>query len=184
MAVDFAGMQLSDGSWVDSYQQRQHLLRVKGTNNFYTVIVPRQRGAETSEVTLNGNHLTVSVNGETTVIDLAGQHTNSYIYDDADGKVVLTNYSGRDGNLEYQGYQLTGGAAEAVIKGHTATITLSGEAGQRTFCVPEGYQLSVSDISGEAEVTTEGTTCRIMYQGDQPYNAPQTVLTLQIDSVN
>ena len=184
MAVDFAGMQLSDGSWVDSYQQRQHLLRVKGTNNFYTVIVPRQRGAETSEVTLNGNHLTVSVNGETTVIDLAGQHTNSYIYDDANGKVVLTNYSGRDGNLEYQGYQLTGGAAEAVIKGHTATITLSGEAGQRTFRVPEGYQLNVSDISGEAEVTTEGTTCSIMYQGDQPYNAPQTVLTLQIDSVN
>jgi hypothetical protein len=114
------------------YEQRQHLLHLKGAGGFATLIVPRRKGAKAPAVTQDGETFKVAMQGGTGRLSADG-----YTYVGAD-KAVATAFG--DAAVMAEGLSVEGGPTEVAYdrKFRTITVTAHGPGGQRLIGVPAG----------------------------------------------
>ena len=135
------------------FEERQHILRIKGNGPFQTIILPYRKGEKPSDlsVTQNGNDVVISHGSEVTRVN-----PSFYAYTNGNKK-TLTTFGVTQG--AGNGITVSGGATEVVIQGSTATITLHGASGTRTITLPSG---------------TWGTHTRLTKTGPTTYQASYT----------
>jgi hypothetical protein len=114
------------------YEQRQHILHLKGTGGFTTLIAPRRKGTEAPGVSRDGAGFRVGIKGATLLLSAEG-----YSYAGAD-KTVVTAFGGAP--MAAEGISVEGGPTEVVHdrKAGTVTVTAHGTAGKRVVGVPAG----------------------------------------------
>ncbi|MCL2120564.1 MAG: hypothetical protein FWH27_19295, partial [Planctomycetaceae bacterium] len=92
------------------FEQTQSILRIKGSGNFKTLLVPRRKGTQAPAVQMDGETIVIStINGDTTRINNTNYSYYSYI---SASKDVLTAFGANDAS-DY-GMTITGGSAEIV----------------------------------------------------------------------
>ena len=119
---------------VSAFEERQTILRVKGKNSFFTVIVPYNKGQRPTSlaVTETGGVLSVTAPG---VFDFSTDLTY-YTYDETGGKKVLTTYDNQV--LAFANATIEGGPMELEIRTDTIFARLHGATGNRTVTLPPG----------------------------------------------
>ncbi|MHB9025188.1 MAG: hypothetical protein ACYC7E_13620 [Armatimonadota bacterium] len=113
------------------YEERQHILRVRGTGGFTTLILPYRKGEQPADlaVTREGETLRIAAHGETTLID-----TNRVaVY--AKTRQMLASFVAQE--VTGAGLRIAGGSAEVVLTDKQATITLHGVKGERRITLPK-----------------------------------------------
>jgi hypothetical protein len=112
------------------FEERQHIFRLKGNGDFNVLLLPYRKGQRQSGLTVTGDASRTNINTSTEQISLT---ENSYSYKSAT-QTVLTTYSSAAANAN--GISISGGPAEVILKGGTATITAHGSAGIRNIQIP------------------------------------------------
>jgi len=116
------------------YEERQHILRVRGTGAFTALILPYRKGAKRADLRVEqeGANLRVSAGKETTFVG-EGSYAHS-----APGTQILAAFTGQPAELA--GLRIEGGPAEVTVTTSAATIVLHGPKGRRSVRVPGGWQ--------------------------------------------
>ncbi|MEY3367107.1 MAG: hypothetical protein RI973_262 [Bacteroidota bacterium] len=117
-----------------SFAENQTLLRIKGTNSFYTVIVPYPKGQRPTDlsITKTGNTLFINAPGLFSFnTDLA-----SAKYTEPGGRKVLTAFDSQSYSLG--GATVAGGPMELEMLADTIYARLHGPGGVRTVTLPAG----------------------------------------------
>ncbi|MEK7253922.1 MAG: hypothetical protein AAB316_04205, partial [Bacteroidota bacterium] len=115
-----------------SFEERQIMMRVKGKESFYTVIVPYDKGQRPAglTVTKSGASTTVQTNDFTFVTDL-----NKYTYTET-GRNILSTYTTQ--SLTFAGATISGNPMELEVKTDTIFARVHGAAGNRQVTLPSG----------------------------------------------
>jgi hypothetical protein len=132
------------------YEERQHILRVRGTSGFTTLILPYRKGHQPADlaVTQEEEPLRITSRGETTLID-----TNRVaVY--AKTRQMLAAFGAQE--VTGAGLRIVGGPAEVVVAGAQAIITLHGHKGVRHVSLPGQWRLKRTPA-----------TCRVTRQEDR-----------------
>lgn len=137
------------------FEERQHILRIRGNGAFSTLILPYPKGKRPADlkVTRDGGTLVVSHGG--TVAHLGETHS---AYKSA-GKTVLSAHTPEAASAH--GLSIHGGPAEVVLEGKRATVTLHGEKGQRRLRLPGSWKPA-------AGVSMRGQELLFDYPGGKP----------------
>jgi len=115
------------------FEERQHILRVRGTGPFTTVILPFRKGQKLeAKVAQQAGGLTVEEAGEAIVVDAAGYGCK------ADGKVIVASLG--EAEMKAHGVTLSGGPIEVMMEGEKATLTAHGAAGERHIVLPAAWE--------------------------------------------
>lgn len=110
------------------------MMRIRGKEEFYTVIVPYNKGQRPANlnVTRNGETVTVTSSAFTFNTDL-----NTYTYSEpAANKSVLATYTTQ--SLTFANATISGGATEVEIKPDSIFARVHGAPGARTLTLPSG----------------------------------------------
>ena len=173
------GHNTSQGSHVDNvfrpvngrpYELRQHILHIKGSGGFTTLIVPRRKGAEAPTVTQEGEAFKVTMPGGAVLLS-----ADCYTYVGAN-KVVATTFGAAA--VATEGLSVEGGPTEIVHdrKAGTITITVHGAGGRRLVGVPEGHwQAQDKALVWDAAAMK----WRLDYAGGQPGEAQSVIVVLK-----
>jgi hypothetical protein len=117
-------------------EERQHILRVRGSGSFTTVLLPYRKGERPAD-------LVVSQDGADYVIGWAGKtlrfNPHYAYYTAPDSGWMFTAYDATGGTASSAG--AAGGPLELARAGTTLTITAHGPAGPRTFTAPDTWTL-------------------------------------------
>ncbi|MHB9024909.1 MAG: hypothetical protein ACYC7E_12160 [Armatimonadota bacterium] len=139
------------------YEERQHILRIRGTGEFTTLILPYRKGQpRETQVTREGGLVIVRSGDERTVI---GDGWYSFVRSKQAG---LATFSGLKATGE--GMTIEGGPAEVLLDAQTAVITLSGVAGTRTVTLPGAWKLK----DAKAPAKLANGVWQIDYAGGDP----------------
>jgi hypothetical protein len=171
------GHNASNGSHVDyvfrplngrPYELRQHILHIKGTRGFTTLIVPRRKGAKPPTVTQEGEALKVSMPGGSVLLSADG-----YTYAGADTAVATTFGAAA---VALDSLSVEGGPTEVVYDKQAGTIAVTAHdtGGQRFIGVPAGnWEAQEPALSWDAQKRK----WRMDYAGGSPGKAvAQTVV--------
>jgi len=117
------------------FEERQHILRVRGNQWFGTLIVPSRKGQgpKAPRLTQEGGSAILTAENERTVV---GYKHFSYR---SPQRLVLATFTGSSVGVD--GVVLDGeGAAELVLEGNRATLTASGPKGARCIRLPGAWK--------------------------------------------
>lgn len=135
-----------------SFEETQHILRIRGNGPFHTVIVPWKKGEAPNEVD-------VTREGGTTIITNAGWTVrvapDAVTAQGPGGRALLAALSDRP--VELGDARLAGGPAALRLGEPQAQLTIHGPAGERTVTLPP----SAREMPETGEVTFE-------YDGGEP----------------
>ncbi|OPZ85083.1 MAG: hypothetical protein BWY76_01566 [bacterium ADurb.Bin429] len=111
------------------YEERQHILRIKGTGAFTTLILPWRKGKpRAATVTREGALLVITAGDERYAI---GDQHYSYVR----GPLRALTFFGT-GRAAGEGISVEGGPMEVLLETTTAVLTAHGAPGQRAFTLP------------------------------------------------
>jgi hypothetical protein len=124
------------------FEETQYTLRVKGKNDFQTLILPFKAGERPADlsVTQDGENYIVRYSGKTTTM---GQNFSSY--SDGTGNFTLSSFGSE--TVAYQGIQISGGTAEVQLSSSEAKIVLDGDPGTRRIKLPRNAHLADASSS-------------------------------------
>jgi hypothetical protein len=153
------------GNWADNWHQevsnfeeRQHILRVKGNGSFNTLILPYRKGKKRDDLNVvqEKDNLRITSGNETTIIG-----KDFYTYQTPDRKVIAT-FNNTKANLD--GIVIEGGQAEIETTSSNMDIAIHGTKGIRKITIPDGWKIDrlYSSIDYKSGVLT------IDYQSDKP----------------
>jgi hypothetical protein len=128
------------------FEERQHILRMKGNGAFHVLLLPYRRGTKPADLRVKqdgGRLLVTSRGGTTTLAD------GWYAYQEG-GKTVLAALGG--GPAEAHDLGIAGGPAEVVLEGQRGTLAVHGPKGRRTVRLPEGWKI----VAGKGPAITPG----------------------------
>jgi len=148
-----------------AFEERQHILRIKGNGTFRTYILPWRKGEKPPDlqVTASGAQVTITTGGSRLVID-----DNSFTYTNAQ-KRVLTTFS--TNAVSALGFTLSGGPTELVLENSRAFVTSHGGRARRTLTGPPDW--NVASVPGQnlpAKIPLE------KFQFDYDGTKPQTII--------
>lgn len=140
------------------FEERQHLLRVRGSGGFTTLILPYRKGEPPAGRTVieQDGVLRIAWRDEETFV---GPNWQAFRSGD-----VLTMLALLDpGQAEYRGLTVAGGPTEVVLDNaaHTVAVTAHGAAGRRTLALPGQWQAS-------ERLQRVGNTWTLDYKGGDP----------------
>ncbi|MFN3651061.1 MAG: hypothetical protein ACK47B_15915 [Armatimonadota bacterium] len=115
------------------FEERQHILRVRGQNGFNTLILPYPKGRRPSDLKVVHSEagVTVTQNGAETRLDASG-----FTFRRSDKLVVTASFG--TARVGGRGISIQGGPAEVIVDPKRAVVTLSGPAGPRSVRLPAG----------------------------------------------
>jgi hypothetical protein len=148
-----------------SFEERQHILRVKGNGSFRTFILPWRKGEKPAglQVTGSGTQLSIRNGNQLTIID-----DNYYVYTNMQ-KRLLTTFSTNPASAF--GFTVSGGPTELVLENNRAYITSHGGRARRILNCPPDW--TVARLAGQTlPATVPLNPLNIDYSSDQP----QTVI--------
>ena len=114
------------------FEERQHILRVKGRDRLRMIILPRRKGEHTQAVTAGQDGMTISGGGTRYTI------TDQGIVCRRDGYLSVTALT--DTPVGGDGFVIPAGPAEISVGSATGTVAIAGEAGQRRLVMPAGWR--------------------------------------------
>ncbi|MEK7256969.1 MAG: hypothetical protein AAB316_19595, partial [Bacteroidota bacterium] len=141
--------QASNGA---SFEERQIMMRVRGKEEFYTIIVPYNKGQRPANlnVTRNGETVTVTTSDFTFNTDL-----NTFTYTEpAANKNILATYTTQ--SLTFAGATISGGSMELETKPDSVFARVHGAPGARTLTLPSGNWSIVKGSSNAAYNVSTG----------------------------
>lgn len=121
------------------FEERQDILRVKGKNEFKTLILPYAKGQRPADLQVieEGESIVIRTGNEETVI---GEHFSTY----TNGATqIVTSYGSQP--VEKFGVSISGGPAEAKIESSAATLILHGNPGTRKIKLSGNWQVKPED---------------------------------------
>jgi hypothetical protein len=139
-----------------SFQESQHLLRLRGSDKFRVFLLPFLKGQARQGLTVthDGTQMMIaSPAGEQMVIS-----DKFYAYKDSQ-QTVVTSFTSQ--TVSAFGIQISGGATEIVIKGGKVTVVAHGAAGLRQFTLPIA-------VPAQPPITQNNGTYNLDYQGGAP----------------
>lgn len=147
------------------FEERQHILRIKGMKEFQAVVLPYRKNQKPSDllVSNDGSDLWVTYGGKKVVIG-----PTSWAYQDTNLDSLTT--AGSD-SVERFGLRISGGTAEVQKGADRVTITVHGLAGLRRIRVTGNWRPAPSS---EGQVTFDSASGD--WQVDYPGGAPMTLL--------
>ncbi len=137
------------------FEERQHILRIKGNGSFKTLILPYHKGRKRNDlqVTQDGERIIISTANETTIVaDAFYAYTNAL-------KLALATFSNQSAGAH--GLEVDGGPTEIIVEQAKATITAHGTKGLRRFKIP-------GDWTSVAPLSFENGEYVMDYQNDAP----------------
>jgi hypothetical protein len=121
-----------------AFAESQHILRIHGAHNFWTLILPYYKGARPSNLAVTRDPTTKdAVITRLTETIRANEHYYTYT-DGAKSSLTSFDSTAVSGN----NMSISGGAMEIVLADKTATLTFSGAIGVRSFTLPGRWNLS------------------------------------------
>lgn len=144
-----------------SFEERQHILRVKGSGTFRTFILPFRKGERPSDlqVTAADTQLVVRTGDQILLVD-----DHSYTYTNLQ-KRVLTTFSTNSASAF--GFTLSGGPTELVLENNRAYVTSHGGHARRVLSGPPDW--TVARVAGQIlPATVPINPLNIDYTADQP----------------
>lgn len=136
------------------FSEHQHILRVRGTGAFKTLILPYRKGAKREvNVTENNGGIAIVAGDETTVV------TPEYYTFKNPAKTALGVFG--DTAASANGISAEGGPVEVVVEADQVTITAHGKQGVRTLTMPGDWKAS-------APLTRNGAKWTLSYPGGEP----------------
>jgi hypothetical protein len=154
------------------YEQRQHLLHIKGAGGFTTLLVPRRKYAEAATVTQENESFKVRMQDGTVLLSRDGY---TYI---GSNKTVATTFGATA--VRAEALSVEGGPTEVVHdkKAGTITITAHGAGGKRLIGVPDGHwQVQNKHLVWDAAAMK----WRLDYAGGMPGEAKPEIAMLRGD---
>jgi hypothetical protein len=136
------------------FEERQDILRIRGTRAFKTIIIPFRKGERPPALDVREDRGNVVITGE-------GEFRVSdayYTFKDA-RRTIVTSFGAVP--IAVERITIAGGPTEVIVEGNTATVTAHGERGRRTLTLP-GAWVSASAVS------RTGSTYTLDYQDDRP----------------
>lgn len=162
--------QFQIGNWADNWHQevpnfeeRQHILRIKGNGPFTTIILPYRKGEKPErEITQEGDNIRIKSDNEDILIHRFVPYFYSYQSPDVQ---ILANMD--TGNALFGDMSIEGGQAEVVVMKNRATITIHGYPGFRKIKIPGIWK---TGNSGDLALTIsqDYTTIGLDYSGGKP----------------
>ena len=112
------------------FEERQHILRIKGNGPFQVIVLPYRKGQKRDEVQVkqDGSKLTITAKDESTIIA-----DNFYAYKNSQKRVLATF---DDLLVDSNGISTKGGPTEIIVEGLRANITAHGKKGLREIRLP------------------------------------------------
>jgi hypothetical protein len=144
-----------------AFEERQHILRIKGNGPFQTLILPYRKGQKRGDLQVkqDGAKLTIVTKDETTVVA-----DTFYAYRNIQ-KRVLASFDGR--LAEAHDITITGGPVEVILEPQRVTITAHGKKGLRAISLPGAW--SVKDPEKlNVPLTFKSGRWLLDYQGESP----------------
>jgi hypothetical protein len=135
-----------------TFREQQHILRVRGTGAFTTLMLPYRKGEAPAQrtVTQESCGLRIVQTGSNLCVG-----ENGFEYTSAQRQTVASFGAA---TMTARGVTVAGGPVEVVLNGTTARINVSGRAGARTVTLPGNW----GDIAGW---TRNGSTYRMNFTG-------------------
>jgi hypothetical protein len=142
------------------FEERQHILRIRGEKQFQVLILPYRKGEKRDDVRVRreGETVTVSGEGQTTVVG-----DDYYAYRDGEKRVLAT--FGRR-SAEGAGARAAGGPVEIIVRADRVTVTAHGEAGARKFTLPGSWTVAEPPKGGS--LLLKGGDWQLDYPGGAP----------------
>jgi hypothetical protein len=140
---------------VNNFEERQHILRIKGNKDFYTLILPYRKGEKSNaNLTQDGDNVIVNTDSGKLVVG-----KGFYGFSD-NQKSVLANLG--DEPVEFGEIKISG-TAEITIQGNQATIVVHGKKGIRKITLPDKWRLKGQNPS----VIVKDGNITMDYSGDE-----------------
>jgi hypothetical protein len=145
------------------FEERQHILRVRGTGPLQVLLLPYPRGkARATEVKQQGDQLVIAAGKTVTILG-----PTSYAFNGPNHKVLA---SFRTGRAESGELAVSGPPTEVVVDAQRATITAHGAKGVRRIQLPGKWRVDDPQAAAAGLALVEG-----QWQFDYPGGAPRTV---------
>ena len=146
------------------YEERQHILRVRGQDAMRFIILPYRKGERPEPFQVEKQVAdTVIRSGEMTLL----LNTHGYVC----SRGRRQNVTAFDAEpVEELGLCVAGGPAELILDEKVGTLTLSGPAGERKIRLPKGWKLVANPAGSQA-----GEDWVVKYDGGKP-------LTLKVEA--
>jgi hypothetical protein len=144
-----------------AFEERQHILRVRGTGTLTVLIVPRRKGAKPADVQLQRNGKGVAISGTNGAMIVGDSH---YSYKGSD-KQVLATFGPKEGKSE--GLRIAGGPAELLVGEKQALLTVHGPPGKRRWTLPGDWQIQAGQEA--QKLTRQGSEWEYDYAGGEPH---------------
>jgi hypothetical protein len=137
------------------FEERQHILRLKGSNDFTVLLLPYRKGEKPAgrRVTRAGENVVVT---DANTRLLVG--SEFYAYTSPQKQVLATFGAAR---AEAAGIRIEGGSAEVVLDGAKAILTAHGGKGLRRIILPGRWR-------AKSPLTQQGSVLLLDYPGGTP----------------
>ena len=136
------------------FEERQHMLRLRGQDHLRTIILPYRKGARPDPLTVEKQDAVTRIHHGDLTLTLTD---HSYAYTRGDSR-SLTAFDSEPATG--QGMRIQGGPAEIVLDKDTGALTLSGAPGDRTITLPTPWRLAANPA-----VTAAGDGWTVHYTG-------------------
>jgi hypothetical protein len=143
------------------FEERQHILRIKGNGPFQVIMLPYRKGQKRDEVQVkqDGSKVTITAKDESTII--AG---NFYAYKNSQKRVLATF---DDGLVEAHEIGTKGGPVEISVEPLRANITAHGKKGMREIRLPGRWTIKHGQNVNLAFISKTGKWI-LDYQAEHP----------------
>jgi hypothetical protein len=153
------------GNWAVSWHQeknpfeeRQHILRVRGQGSLLTLLLPWRAGAKPAGLRVTHEGVGVRI---ATFEDQLDVWEHGYAYA-AQTRTALAAFA--EARISANGLAIAGGPAETVMEGTTATVTVHGAPGTRTVTLPGAW----TPVEAKAPAKLANGAWQIAYAGGAP----------------
>jgi hypothetical protein len=143
------------------FEERQHILRIKGNGPFRVLILPHRKGEKRDQLQVRqeGSMTIIATKDELTAV--ADAH---YFHRDSRQR-ILTTFSSEP--AQGDGIRTAGGPVEIIVQEQRATVTLHGTSGMRRITLPGRWSIADARALRVAPVFRAGEWL-LNYPGGQP----------------
>jgi hypothetical protein len=142
-----------------AFEERQHILRIKGQGPFKVFILPFRKGERRNDLQVqqNASSFTIATRDATTIVN-----DSFYAYADTHRR-MLTTFSAQP--TEANGISAAGGPVEIIVEQQQAIITAHGQKGMRQMTLPGTWK--IKDPQGlKAPLAFRAGVWILDYQGE------------------
>jgi hypothetical protein len=143
------------------FEERQHILRIKGTGPFQTLILPYRKGQKRNDLQVKQEETKVTMVTKDEITTIADSF---YAYKNSQRR-VLAIFDDRS-STEANDISAAGGPVEIIVEPQRVTITAHGKKGMRKIRLPGAW--SVKDRKLDVALTFDGGTWLLDYQHESP----------------